>query len=142
MPPELWLVDPRWRQADWGRPTRQDGVSLTLHRTRWQDLEPEPGGFDAVFHDPFGPAVAPDCWSSDTFAWGARALSPRGVLATYGASSASRQAMRDARLVVGILPGAPGKREMTVAAHHPEAIAYARLWKPGSWPGGPGPGPG
>jgi tRNA U34 5-methylaminomethyl-2-thiouridine-forming methyltransferase MnmC len=130
MPAALWLVEPRWRGATWNEPFRQDHVTLALRRQRWQESDAESAHFDAVFHDPFGPAVAADCWSASCFAWAARALREDGVLATYGASTAARQAMREAGLCVAILPGAPGKREMTIAAHHPEVVARGRLWKP------------
>lgn len=135
MTPDLWLVDDCWRECAWGRPERQGQVTLVLQRASWQDFEPPAGHFDALYHDPFGPAVAPECWTADCFRWAARALARHGVLATYGASSAARRAMRQAQLQVGILPGAPGKREMTVASHRAELIAHARPWKRCHQPG-------
>ncbi len=121
---ELWLVDSGWRQAQ--------RIALTIHRLPWQDFRPPPASYDALYHDPFGPGVSPDCWGEDCFRWGLAALKPDGVLATFGAASATRHAMRGAGLLVGILPGAAGKREMTIASRSVEAIAHARPWKQ-SW---------
>ncbi len=129
MSADCWLVDDVWRSLKWGVLQQQGPIALTVHRQRWQDRSLESERYDAVYFDPFGPAVAPDCWTTDCFLWAKSALAEDGVLATYGASSAARQAMREAGLVVGILPGAPGKREMTVAGLSPEAISYAKLWK-------------
>lgn len=131
MPADLWLVDEEWRAAVAGEPLGLGSVTLTIVPLRWQDYSPEPGAFDALYHDPFGPAVSPDCWTAKSFGWAAKALATHGVLATYGASSGARRSMRQAGLQVGILPGAPGKREMTVAGHTVEAISHSRLWKTG-----------
>ena len=96
---------------------------------RWQDSSLPRHAYQALYHDPFGPAVAPECWSVECFQWAAERLADDGVLATYGASSAARLAMKEAGLLVGVLPGAPGKREMTVAARDPDSISQARPWK-------------
>lgn len=129
MPNDLWLVEQQWRTLEWGSPLRHDKLHLSVHKSRWQDWSAPPETFDAIYFDPFGPAVAPDCWSEACFSWASRALRGDGVLATYGASSAARHAMKAAGLSVGILPGAPGKREMTVAGLTPEAIDHAKPWK-------------
>lgn len=129
MPSHRWLIDDEWRSLKWGEPLGRERIQLTVHRKRWQEWAPTTQRFEALYFDPFGPAVAPDCWSEDCFSWARQTLSLDGVLATYGASSAARRAMRAAGLSVGVLPGAPGKREMTVAALRPEAISFAKAWK-------------
>lgn len=118
---KLWLADPSWKE--------HAQISLTLHPRRWQDFEPPEARFDALYHDPFGPGVDPECWTPECFLWAARALKPSGVLATFGAATATRQSMQQAGLFVGVLPGAAGKREMTVASRTPEALCAARAWK-------------
>ncbi len=135
MPSDRWLVEERWKALEWGKPFQHDKLRLTVHKRRWQDWTPDMAAFDAIYFDPFGPAVAPDCWTADCFGWAKAALSGYGILATYGASSAARHAMREAGLIVGILPGAPGKREMTIAAREPKAIEEAKLWKPRGYRG-------
>lgn len=129
MPSEFWLVDDEWKTLQFGKALTHGQVHLTVQHAAWQTFSPPRGEFDVIYHDPFGPAVCPESWQAEAFRWAARALSPQGVLATYGASSGARRAMREAGLEVGILPGAPGKREMTVAAHSSSALEHARLWK-------------
>lgn len=129
MPPEFWLVDDQWKTLEFAKPLTHDTLTLTVQRAPWQSFQPTEGGFDVIYHDPFGPAVCPESWQTEAFRWAAKALSPEGILTTYGASSGARRAMREAGLEVGILPGAPGKREMTVAAHSPAQLEHARLWK-------------
>lgn len=134
LPADSWLVPAPWKTLQWGVPQSFQRITLTVHRARWQEFFPPEALFDALYHDPFGPSVAPDCWSVEAFTWAKAALAPRGVLATYGASSAARRAMAEAGLYVGVLPGAPGKREMTVASREPRTINHARPWKRGRMP--------
>lgn len=122
--PRLWLVPAAWQDPA----VEQLGEVRRRLAGRWQDCQPADGYFHAYFHDPFDPRTSPDCWTTECFAWAARALTPDGVLATYGASTAARRAMSEAGLTVGVLPGAGGKREMTVASRSPAAIARARGW--------------
>lgn len=127
--PRFWLVPDEWKQQfDQDLVVEHGSVRLNLIRARWQE-RPAPTGIDAYYHDPFGPAVNPDCWQADCFKWAAAAMKSSAILATYGASTAARQAMKEAGLLVGVLPGAAGKREMTVASLSPEPIAHARPWK-------------
>lgn len=129
MPAELWLVDSSWKSLRFDQATTQHSTTLTILNTTWQASELLEEHFDACYHDPFGPGQAPECWSKACFAWSHRALKESGVLATFGASSAARRAMKEAGFYVGSLPGAHGKREMTVASKSAEAIARARPWK-------------
>lgn len=117
LPPDLWLT------------SKGESSSLQIVEQRWQDYQPQAGFFQAGYHDPFGPGEAPECWEVECFSWWARALTPDGILATFGASGNARRALKKAGFYVGILPGARGKREMTVASQTAEAIASARPWK-------------
>lgn len=129
MPSELWLVDNSWKSLILGERMCRDGIGLTVVEKRWQDYQPPEGDFHAVYHDPFGPGAAPECWDTPCFEWSYRAIARDGVLATFGASTSARQAMKDAGFFVGSLRGAPGKREMTVASPSADFISYARPWK-------------
>ncbi len=126
----FWLVDEVWRSGPWDAPRQHQGIKLTIHRSRWQDFPPLEPPFQALYHDPFGPAQNPDCWTPECFAWGASSLSPDGVLATFGASTRARQAMQRAGLHVAVLPGAVGKREMTAASKSLECLDHGQLWRP------------
>lgn len=129
MPTELWLVPEEWKNLTMDEPFRVGSTSLTVVNARWQNFEPPSAHFQAVYHDPFGPGQAPECWESPCYQWSLAALEKDGVLATFGASGAARRAMKEAGYLVGSLPGAPGKREMTVASASAEAINFAKPWK-------------
>lgn len=129
IPREFWLLPNRWKELSFNQSFQVENVTLTVVARRWQDYQPKTGHFDAVYHDPFGPGAAPECWEAPCFAWSYQALSKEGVLATFGASSAARRALKEAGFLVGSEPGAGGKREMTVASKSAQAIAIAKPWK-------------
>lgn len=129
LPEELWLVDEDWRDLDFDQPKKIGQIQLSIIKKRWQDFIAPTNYFHVFYHDPFGPGQAPECWTAECFRWSAAALTQDGVLATFGAASAPRQAMKDAGYAVGRLPGANGKREMTVASKSEAAIAKAKPWK-------------
>ena len=107
-----------------------DGINLTIASCDWRDVVLPKHYFDAIFHDPFAPRVNPECWTPECFRWSFEALKESGRLVTWGAATASRQAMRDAGYVVARAPGAGRKRESTVAAHHASTLAGFELWRP------------
>ena len=129
MPADHWLLDPQWRHLEPGRPLELGPVTLTVVPRRWQEFELPPGYFHACYHDPFGPAVCPDCWTTDCFQWSFRALADDGVLATFGAASATRLAMKEAGYFVSRLPGAKPKREVTVAGKSEKSVTHGKPWK-------------
>jgi tRNA U34 5-methylaminomethyl-2-thiouridine-forming methyltransferase MnmC len=129
LPPDHWLVDPQWHDLNPGQPLRLGTVTLTVVPDLWQDYCPPQGHFHACFHDPFGPAISPECWTADCFRWSYGALACDGVLATFGAASATRWAMKEAGFLVARLPGAKPKREMTIASKSAERIAHGKPWK-------------
>ena len=131
LPRNLWLVPDEWKESSLNAPFRTRGVTLTVIGKKWQEFEPEAGSFQAVYHDPFGPGAAPECWQVECFGWSHQALREDGILATFGASSAARRAMKEAGFLVGSEAGAGGKREMTVASKSAQAIAEAKPWKRG-----------
>ena len=129
MPTDLWLVDLKWKSAPLDQPFKIGKVTLHLVNKLWQDYKPPEEHFGAFYHDPFGPGQAPDCWERPCFEWSHQALTEDGVLATFGASTKARQAMKEAGYLIGSLPGAGGKREMTVASKSAEALEHAKTWK-------------
>lgn len=132
IPSALWLVPDAWKELSLGQPHKVARVTLTLVHSRWEEFQPPSEHFHAVYHDPFGPGAAPECWEPPCFHWSRQALCKDGVLATFGASSASRYALKEAGFFVGSEPGAGGKREMTVASKSVQAIASSKPWKRGS----------
>ncbi len=125
--PGLWLLDPSWRLGP-GRHCHQ-GVQFELVTSRWQQWPTSAAEFDVYYHDPFGPRVSPDCWGVACFEWARTALKPGARLLTYGASTASRRAMKDAGFEVAVRRGAGRKREMTVASAERSALEGLKLWK-------------
>lgn len=71
--------------------------------------------FDAVYFDAFAPDVQPELWSERMMARMFGILRPGGVLVTYSAKGAVKQALRAAGFEVSRLPGALGKRHMVRA---------------------------
>jgi len=103
-------------------------LCLNLYPCSWEaaSLAPELE-VQAIYHDPFGPKANPECWTPACFAWSSRHLHPAGRLVTYAAATQVRKAMVAAGLVVASLPGSGTKREMTLAAHHSEALSGTTL---------------
>lgn len=80
--------------------------------------------FDAVYLDPFSPAVNPDAWTPAVLAALAARLGPGGVLASYSVAGPVRRALAAAGLEVAKVPGPPGgKREVLRARRPPGAPA-------------------
>jgi tRNA U34 5-methylaminomethyl-2-thiouridine-forming methyltransferase MnmC len=102
-------------------------IILTLYLSDWSALPALRVEADAIFHDPFDPAINPESWTEQCFRWHAQHMRPDTVLATYGASGAARRAMQAAGLHVASLPGVGKKREISIAALTPAAIAHGKL---------------
>ena len=71
--------------------------------------------FDLIYFDAFGYRVQPELWSVEIFKKMYDALLPKGILVTYAARTVIKKALIEVGFSVEILPGPPGKREMTRA---------------------------
>jgi len=71
--------------------------------------------FDVVYYDAFGPRVQPNMWSIEKLKRATSVLKPGGIFVTYCAQGQFRRNLRSLGLEVEVLPGPPGKREMTLA---------------------------
>ena len=72
--------------------------------------------FDAIYHDPFSPEVAPELWSLELFQRLRQMLRGRGRLVTYCVKSEIQRRLRVAGFEVEKRRGPPGgKREVMVA---------------------------
>lgn len=80
--------------------------------------------FDAVFLDPFSPAVAPELWGADFLAGIARRMHPDAWLSTYSASLGVRANLVHAGLRVGRGPrvGAKGSGTLASPSGSPEPL--------------------
>jgi len=79
-----------------------------------QPAERFPANF--IFHDPFSPEANPEGWTPELFKTIAAVSADDATLTTYCAATKARAAMAAAGWYVARAPGAPGKREMTVAS--------------------------
>jgi tRNA 5-methylaminomethyl-2-thiouridine biosynthesis bifunctional protein len=103
---------------------RAQVIELVLYPCAWEVATlPARLSFDAVYHDPFGPAANPECWGEPCFAWERAHLSETGLITTYGASTPMRRAMAQSGLYLASRKGSGNKREMTLAARNPEALS-------------------
>lgn len=72
--------------------------------------------FDAVFHDPFDPHVAPELWQAELFKAFLEILIPGGRLVTYCVKSEIQRRLQAVGFSVRKTPGpAGGKREVLIA---------------------------
>lgn len=70
---------------------------------------------DVVFFDAFAPSKQPELWTKETLEKVTSAMRPGGLFTTYSAKGQLRRDLKELGLEVEILPGPPGKKEMTRA---------------------------
>ena len=81
-----------------------------------EQLDKSPSQFDAIFHDPFSPEVAPDLWNENYFRMLHQLLKPSRRLVTYCVKSKIQKLLREIGFTVEKTRGPiGGKREVLVA---------------------------
>jgi len=70
---------------------------------------------DVVFFDAFAPNKQPELWEKDALSPVVDAMRPGGLLTTYCATGQLREDLSALGLLVEMVPGPPGKKEMTRA---------------------------
>lgn len=119
---ELSQSNCHYSQQTWGN------IFLHIYKGRWQNTElPQDLNVQAIYHDPFGPADNPDCWTEACFRWSGQYLCSTGRLVTYAAATEMRRNLVSAGFVIASLPGSGRKREMTVAAFQEECLSDAKI---------------
>ncbi len=76
--------------------------------------------YDLIYFDAFGPRVQKDLWSVEILKKMQTILKPSGILVTYCAQGQFRRNLIEAGFTYEVLPGPPGKREMTRAINMAE----------------------
>lgn len=71
--------------------------------------------YDLIYFDAFGPRTQDDMWQLAHFEKLFDALKPNGILVTYCAKGQVKRDLKAAGFEIEVLPGPPGKREMTRA---------------------------
>ena len=69
--------------------------------------------FDLIYFDAFGPRVQGELWTIEIFTKMYKALKTGGVFVTYCAKGQVKRDLKSVGFTVEVLPGPPGKREMT-----------------------------
>jgi tRNA U34 5-methylaminomethyl-2-thiouridine-forming methyltransferase MnmC len=117
----------QWR-AQWGSPAPQGVYTwevspaqqvqvVVTDAVQWDNQ----GGaaFDAIFFDPFAPAIQPELWTAERFRVMATALVPGGQLTTYCVSRPVREAIAAAGLGVERTAGPAGGKRHVLRATKP-----------------------
>lgn len=71
--------------------------------------------FDIIYYDAFGPRAQEEMWSIELFEKMYNSLKTNGFLVTYCAKGQVKRNMKSVGFRIEVLPGPPGKREMTRA---------------------------
>lgn len=70
---------------------------------------------DVVFFDAFAPTKQPELWTKEILEKVTDSMRPGGLFTTYSAKGQLRRDLKELGLEVEIIPGPPGKKEMTRA---------------------------
>lgn len=90
-------------------------VVLQKMNTTFEDVVVKTNYFDLVYFDVFGYQYQPHLWSEDIFKKAYNSLRVGGMLVTYACRTVIKKNMIAAGFTLEIVPGPPGKREMTLA---------------------------
>ncbi|MFN3999881.1 tRNA (5-methylaminomethyl-2-thiouridine)(34)-methyltransferase MnmD [Algoriphagus sp.] len=70
---------------------------------------------DVVFFDAFAPSKQPELWTKEILEKVTDAMRPGGVFTTYSSKGQLQRDLKELGLAVEVVPGPPGKKEMTRA---------------------------
>lgn len=90
-------------------------VVLQKIKTTFEEAEVKEAYFDIVYFDVFGYQFQPHLWSEEIFKKAYASLKKGGILVTYACRTVIKKNMIAAGFTLEIVPGPPGKREMTIA---------------------------
>jgi tRNA U34 5-methylaminomethyl-2-thiouridine-forming methyltransferase MnmC len=106
----------KMHNADWGVPvTITDNFTITKLHEHFESLTFESHSFDLVYYDAFAPAVQPELWKPEIFKKIYFWMTNHGVLVTYCAKGEFKRTLAAEGFHVVILPGPPGKNQITKA---------------------------
>ena len=100
--------------SDWEKEVKiTPDFSLTKRREKLQTIQFLDNTFDLIYFDAFGPRVQGELWTIEIFTKMYKALKTGGVFVTYCAKGQVKRDLKSVGFTVEVLPGPPGKREMT-----------------------------
>ncbi len=97
-----------------GSVTLSDRFRLEVIEVKLQDFKPI-NGFDIIYFDAFAPQRQPDMWELVIMEKCYQLLNPKGLWVSYCAKGQLKRDLKSCGFKVNALPGAPGKKEMTIA---------------------------
>jgi tRNA U34 5-methylaminomethyl-2-thiouridine-forming methyltransferase MnmC len=89
--------------------------SLKKINKKLEEAKMEPAYFDLIYYDAFGPRAQEEMWSVGPLRKMYECLKPGGFLVTYCAKGQVKRNLKEVGFRIEVLPGPPGKREMTRA---------------------------
>lgn len=89
--------------------------------SRLENFQPAGISPDVVFYDAFAPSKQPEVWSLENLKKVNSMMPPSGILVTYCASGQFKRDLKEAGFLVEVLPGPPGKKEMTRGRCKPQS---------------------
>lgn len=92
-----------------------DTFSMKKIHQKLEEIEIANNSFDIVYYDAFGPRAQEEMWTVELFQKMYNAIKPSGFLVTYCAKGQVKRNLKEIGFTIEVLPGPPGKREMTRA---------------------------
>ena len=80
-----------------------------------QDARLEPGYFDVVYFDAFGPEAQPELWTEKVFRKIFACMVSGAVMCTFSSKGDVKRAIKSAGFDIELIDGPPGKRTITRA---------------------------
>jgi len=71
------------------------------------------GKYDLIYFDAFSPDKQPEMWTKEVFEKISEITNNNGILLTYSSKGEIKRKIKSAGFKVDLLPGPPGKREIT-----------------------------
>lgn len=101
--------------APWNSPT-SICKNFTIRKIKSDLTVNKPAGnFDLIYFDAFGPEKQPEMWTSGIFNSISEITNKGGILLTYSAKGEVKRNLKECGFDVNLLPGPPGKRQITRA---------------------------
>lgn len=91
------------------------GFTLEKRHQKMKTFETQSEQFDLIYFDAFGPRTQPEMWELPVLQEMNRIASQNGFFVTYCAKGQVKRDLKSVGFDVEVLPGPPGKREMTRA---------------------------
>jgi tRNA U34 5-methylaminomethyl-2-thiouridine-forming methyltransferase MnmC len=102
--------------STWNEQNRvSEFFTLEKIHAKVENYSPRIGSVDMVYFDAFGPRAQKEMWEINILEKMFNLLKPSGILVTYCANGQFKRDLKALGFSIEVLPGPPGKREMTRA---------------------------